>query len=252
MKRVDYDERQHRNYARGRAQTPRQMEAWLSAFAAVLPGRRPLTGLDVGSGTGRFTPALARTFGPVSGIEPSIRMREVAQAESRHPDVQYLAGAAEEMPVPSESADYALLFMSWHHVQGKPQAVRELARVLKPGGRLLLRAQFSDHMPKLWWLQHFPRGLEIDAAMYQPLHEAIAMFTSSGWRVADFAMISAPSGHTRAQTLERLRLGANSVLEHFTPEELEVGFRDLELAVAENPDALVPEHLSPLLTFERC
>src|SRR5205814_3657512 len=40
----------------------------------------------------------------------------------------------------------------------KPQAARELARVLRPAGRLLLRSNFSDHIPPSgWWLEHFPR-----------------------------------------------------------------------------------------------
>src|SRR5215467_472748 len=130
MKQVDYDTELYQDYARGRALREQQMQVWISAFEAVLPERRPLTGLDVGSGTGRFTPALAEAFGPVTGVEPSVRMREVAQAQSRHPDVRYLAGSAEDMPVPSGSADYALMFLSWHHVQDKNAAARELAKEL--------------------------------------------------------------------------------------------------------------------------
>lgn len=55
----------------------------------------------------------------------------------------------------------------------RPQAVRELARVVRPAGRLLLRANFSDHHPRPRWLEHFPRGLEADASLFQPLHEVI-------------------------------------------------------------------------------
>src|SRR5882724_8746104 len=197
MRRIDYDTELYQDYARGRALTTQQLRAWISAFEAVLPERRPLAGLDVGSGTGRFTPALAQAFGPVTGVEPSIRMREVAQAQSRPPDVRYLAGSAEDLPVPSGSADYALMFLSWHHVQDKRQAVRELARVLRPAGRLLLRANFSDHHPRPWWLEHFPRGFEVDAALFQPLHEVIATFTAAGWRVASFGMVTEPSTVTR-------------------------------------------------------
>ena len=131
MRRIDYDTEQYQDYSRGRALTEQQLQAWISAFGALLPERRPLAGLDVGSGTGRFTPALARAFGPVTGVEPSVRMREIAQAQSLHPGVRYLAGSAEDMPVPSGSADYALMFLSWHHVQDKSRAARELARVLR-------------------------------------------------------------------------------------------------------------------------
>jgi ubiquinone/menaquinone biosynthesis C-methylase UbiE len=252
MKRIDYDTEQYKDYARGRALTGQQLGTWIGAFAAVLPERRPLAGLDVGSGTGRFTPALAQAFGPVTGVEPSVRMREVAQAQSGHPDVRYVAGSAEDIPVPPGSADYALMFLSWHHVQDKPAAARELARVLRPGGRLLLRANFSDHHPRPWWLEHFPRGYEADAALFQPLHEAIAMFTSAGWRVASFCTVTEPSGRTRAEMLDRLRLRTLSFFAQLSPEELEAGFRRLEEAVAADPGAPAPAFSEPLLTLERC
>jgi ubiquinone/menaquinone biosynthesis C-methylase UbiE len=251
MRRIDYDTEQYKEYARGRALTERQLRTWISAFEAALPERRPLAGLDVGSGTGRFTPALARAFGPVTGVEPSVRMREIAQARSRHPDVRYLAGSAEDMPVPSGGADYALMFLSWHHVQDKPRAARELARVLSPAGRLLLRANFSDHHPRPWWLEHFPRGLEVDAALFQPLHEVIEMFTSAGWRVTGFGTVTEPSAGTRGDVLDRLRLRTLSFFAQLSPDELATGFRSLEQAVAADPGAPAPVFAEPLLTLER-
>jgi SAM-dependent methyltransferase len=251
MRRIDYDTEQYQDYARGRALTEPQLRAWISAFAALLPGRRPLAGLDVGSGTGRFTPALARAFGPVTGVEPSVRMREIAQAQSASPDMRYLAGSAEDMPVPSGSADYALMFLSWHHVQDKPRAARELARVLRPAGRLLLRTNFSDHHSRPWWLEHFPRGLEVDIALFQPLHEVIAMFTAGGWRVASFGTVTEPSYGTRGDMLGRLRLRTLSFFAQLTPDEVEDGLRRLEQAVAADPGAPAPVLSEPLLTLER-
>ena len=252
MRRIDYDTEQYQDYARGRALTEQQMQAWISAFGALLPERRPLAGLDVGSGTGRFTPALARAFGPVTGIEPSVRMREIAQAQSPHPDVEYLAGSAGDMPVPSGSADYVLMFLSWHHVQGKSRAVHELARVLRPGGRLLMRSNFSDHIPPSgWWLEYFPRGYELDAALFQPLHEVIATFTKADWRVASFDRVIEPSAGTRADMLPMLRLRTTSTFAQFTPLELETGFRRLEQAIAKDPAAPAPPDPATLLTLER-
>jgi ubiquinone/menaquinone biosynthesis C-methylase UbiE len=257
MRRIDYDAEQYRNYTRGRALSERQMQVWLDAFAALLPEQRPLSGLDVGSGTGRFTPALADAFGPVTGVEPSARMREIAEtahAHSPHPGVQYLAGSAEEIPVPAASADYALMFLSWAHVQDKPRAVEELARVLRPGGRLLLRTQFSDHLPDLWWLRPLPRGEEVHASHFQPLHEVIAMFTSAGsahWRVVSYGTVLEPSPGTYGEMLERLRLRTFSVFGGFTPDELETGFRGLEESVADHPDAPAPAEPATLLTLER-
>jgi ubiquinone/menaquinone biosynthesis C-methylase UbiE len=251
MRAVDYDTEQHRDYARGRALSERQRRVWIDAFAAALPERRPLTGLDVGSGTGRFTPALAREFGPVTGVEPSIRMREVAEAGPRAPGLRYVAGSAEEIPVAPGSADYALMFLSWHHVRDKPRAARELGRVLRPGGRLLLRANFRDHHPRPWWLDHFPRGLEADAAQFQPLHEVIATFTALGWRVASFGTVTEPSPGTRQDMLERLRLRTFSFFAQLSPAETEAGLRALDRAVARDPHAPSPTFAEPLLTLER-
>jgi ubiquinone/menaquinone biosynthesis C-methylase UbiE len=250
MRRIDYDTEQYQDYARGRALTGPQLRAWISAFEAVLPSERPLRGLDVGSGTGRFTPALADAFGPATGVEPAVRMREIAE-EQTHPGVNYLAGRAEDLPVASGQADYALMFLSWHHVQDKPRAVAELARVLRPGGRLLLWANFSDHHPQPWWLEHFPRGLELDASLFQPLHEVIAMFTSTGWRVVAFGMVTPPSSGTRADMLEQLRLRTFSFFGQLTADEAEAGLRRLEQVVAADPDAPAPQLSECLLTLDR-
>ena len=61
MRRIDYDTEQYQDYASGRALTEQQLQAWISAFGAVLPERRPLAGLDVGSGTGRWDAVYVRT-----------------------------------------------------------------------------------------------------------------------------------------------------------------------------------------------
>ncbi|MEW2518528.1 class I SAM-dependent methyltransferase [Actinacidiphila alni] len=250
MKPIDYDKVQYKDYARGRAVNAEQLRVWVDAFAAVLPEGRPLDGLDLGSGTGRFTPALADAFGPVTGVEPSVRMREVALGGPPHPGVRYVAGAAEAIPLASGSVDYALMFLSWHHVPDKAAAVRELGRVLRPGGRLLLRGNFRDHHPRPWWLEHFPRGYEADAAIFQPLHEVVETFTSRGWRVHDFRTVTEPSGGTRAAMLGRLRLGTLSLFGQLSASEAEVGLARLEAAVAADPDSPSPTFAEPLLTLQ--
>jgi ubiquinone/menaquinone biosynthesis C-methylase UbiE len=250
MKPVDYNTQQHQNYARGRSLQPDQTDFWIRAFAERLPRRRPLDGLDLGSGTGRFAPALAAAFGPVTGVEPAAAMRRIAEAAA-HPGVSYLSGSAEALPLPDGSVDYTLMFLVWHHVPDQERAAAELARVTRPGGTALLRSQFRDHMPRLWWLEYFPRGLETDAAIFQPLADVEAVFTRAGWQVADFAKLAELSAATRAETLAKLRLRSYSIFEQFTPEEAAAGFERLEAAVAADPDALVPSYPQPLLTLTR-
>ena len=251
MRRTNYDQEQYQDYARGRALTDAQVAAWTGAFRALLPESRPLVGLDVGSGTGRFAPILADTFGPVTGVEPSIRMREVALAQSQHPDVRYVAGSAEDIPAPTAGADYAVLMQSWHHVQDKPRAARELARVVKSGGRLIVRSGYGDQMPWIWWLQLFPNGPEKDAALFPPLHEVIETFTTAGWRVRSFGPFTEPPAGTYGEMLEMLRLRTHTIFGHFTAEELAIGFERLERTVAGRVDVLAPADPAPLLSFER-
>jgi cytidyltransferase-like protein len=47
MRPVDYDIEQYQDYAQARALSGQQKQTWINAFGAVLPGRRPLDGLDV-------------------------------------------------------------------------------------------------------------------------------------------------------------------------------------------------------------
>ena len=177
-------------------------------------------------------------------------MRRIAGAAA-HPGVSYLSGSAEAIPLPEASVDYTVMFLVWHHVRDQARAVAELTRVSQPGGAVLLRSQFRDHMPRVWWLEYFPRGFEIDAATFQPLADVVTVFADAGWRVADFAEPAEPSAATRAETLAKLRLRPYSLFEHFTPEEAAAGFERLEAAVAADPDTLVPSYRQPLLTLTR-
>lgn len=247
MKHIDYDDRQYRSYAKARAMSPATRDAWLRAFADRLDDHRPLTVLDLGSGTGRLTPGLAETFGRAIGVEPSEQMRRIAEEASSHPRVEYVPGAAEELPLPDASVDAAVLFLSWHHVQDQERAARELARVVRPSGALFLRTQFSDRMPRLWWLAHFPRGYEADAAMYETLAATTAVLGSAGWQVDELAELITPAPRTLAEELERLRHRNLTTFDQLTDDELRVGFERLERAVAERPDDQVPAYPESLL-----
>src|SRR5206468_1793014 len=106
------------------------IQRYMDLFAGHLPVRRPLTFIDLGSGTGRFTPALAEAFGgPVYGVEPAAAMRRTAETGSAHPRVSYLVGEAAAIPLPDAAADGLLMFLSFHHFPDKPAAAREIARV---------------------------------------------------------------------------------------------------------------------------
>jgi SAM-dependent methyltransferase len=89
--------------------------------------------VDVAAGTGLFTRALQQRAGQVIAVEPDERMRSVLAATS--PGVRVLAGWGEALPLPDSSADGVFVSTAWHWLD-PDRAVPEIARVLRPGGRL--------------------------------------------------------------------------------------------------------------------
>jgi SAM-dependent methyltransferase len=158
------------------------VRSWVAAFADYLPPRRPLTVLDVGSGAGRFTPALAEEFGgPVYGLEPSARRRAIAERDAAHPGVRYLDGWAERIPLPAACCDAALLFMSLHHVSGRRAAFAELARVSKPAASVLVRCEFADRLPDMFLYRYFPAARAATAAGRPNLPQVVADAVAAGF-----------------------------------------------------------------------
>jgi SAM-dependent methyltransferase len=87
----------------------------------------------------------------VTAVEPDDRMRAVLAQQSS--GVEVLAGRAEDLPVPAKLFDVVVAASSWHWVD-EERAVPEVARVLRPGGRLSLvwsgPDRSVDSMRALW------------------------------------------------------------------------------------------------------
>ncbi len=230
---------------------PQVVRAWTTTFARHLPDRRPLALLDLGCGIGRLTPGLADAFGgPVVGVEPSLKMIQHAVADAAHPAVGYLAGSAEAIPLAAGCADAALLYLVWHHVADKRAAAAELHRVVRPGGRLLIRTNCADRMPDLWWYRWLPGAAAADRRMYQPLDAIVADFTGAGWSWRTVEEVTVTQAASIAEDFARLRTRALSTFGQLPADVVERGFADIEAALptmGEEP-ALSP---ADLLVFAR-
>jgi ubiquinone/menaquinone biosynthesis C-methylase UbiE len=251
MEKVDYDKRLHAVYAAGRQMSHDAQQTWIEAFARHLPETRPLVWLDLGSGTGRMTPALARAFGgPVHGVEPSDRMRAQAIAHGGHPTVTHLAGSAEQIPLDDASCDGALLFFVWHHVGDRQAAARELRRVVKPGGKLFVATNLSDRMPDVWWFRVLPEWREVDKAQFRSAREVKSDFTEAAWTFACLEDVTWCRAESMAEDVERLKLRAVSVFAHMSAELAEAGFARIDAALSSLGEGPQFETTS-LLVFER-
>jgi ubiquinone/menaquinone biosynthesis C-methylase UbiE len=250
---VDYNGRLSSVYTAGRGMSPGEVQRWTAAIAAYMPEERPLAFLDLGSGTGRLTPGLADVFqGPVYGVEPSDRMREIAAETAAHPAVTYLAGGAEDIPLPEASVDGVLMFLSFHHYRDQQKALAEVCRVLKPGGVAFLRSQFSDQMPDLFWYDYFPSAREVDAAMYRSVAEAATIARAAGLLAADDPVwVSTENPRTFREAYDRLSHRAFSTFEHLSEDELDQGFARLAADADQDPDRLMPVHPAAMLILRR-
>jgi ubiquinone/menaquinone biosynthesis C-methylase UbiE len=228
--------------------SPDAHRIWMEAFARHLPPTRPLVWLDLGSGTGRMTPALANAFGgPVHGVEPSDKMR--AQALT-HPAVTYAAGSAEHIPLPDASCDAALLFFVWHHVADREAAARELRRVVKPGGTLFMQANLSDRMPDVWWFRVMPEWKNVDRAQFQSEAEVKSTVAGAGWTFVAHEEVVWPRSANLAEDVAKLKLRAVSAFEHMSEDVAKAGFARIEAALPALDDGPQYEN-SQLLVFMR-
>jgi SAM-dependent methyltransferase len=118
------------SYERARPDYPAGGVEWLRERLGLGPGR---TVVDLAAGTGKLTRMLVPTGATVIAIEPVDEMR--AQLERAVPDAQALAGVAERMPLPDDSADAVTAAQAFHWF-ASDESLDEIARVLRPSGAL--------------------------------------------------------------------------------------------------------------------
>jgi len=108
----------------------------------ALAPRAGQTIVDIGSGPGYMVAELARSVGDagsVIGIDPSEDMRKSAtRACAGFTNVQIIDGAATALPLPDVSVDGAASLQVFEYLDDVPAALKEVRRVLKPGGRLVI------------------------------------------------------------------------------------------------------------------
>jgi SAM-dependent methyltransferase len=104
------------------------------SFLPLVPPPGRLT-LDVGCGEGRVSRDLQDLGHRVVGVDAAPSLVEAAREAD--PGGEYLVADAVELPFEEGSADLVVAFMSLMDMDDMPGAVREIGRVLEPGGRLV-------------------------------------------------------------------------------------------------------------------
>jgi SAM-dependent methyltransferase len=116
------------NYVAGRPEYPPEIEQWLAHDLGLMEGK---VALDLGAGTGKFSPRLLATGATVIAVEPVAAMLD--QLMRHYPGVEAKSGSAENIPLPTASVDAVVCAQSFHWF-ATHETLQEIHRVLTPGG----------------------------------------------------------------------------------------------------------------------
>lgn len=127
--------------------------------------------LDLGCGTGQLAARLAQWVprGTVCGVDPAEEMIRVARRGYRRKNLSFEVGSSHVIPADAGAFDIVVSTISFHHWARPAESLRDIARVLRPGGRLLVLDFCRDNL--------FMAALDPVQRWLQPSHSGIASAT---------------------------------------------------------------------------
>lgn len=145
--------------------------------------------LDIGAGLGPAAIDTARRVSPngqLTAVDPSLAMRTLLRARRvAHParrNINVRDGSAEHLPAADRSVDAAYAVNAAHHFESLDEAAAEIARVLKPGGRLIIvEEDFANP-------QHpYERSHDLGVPVAADVTHFAALLTAAGLAVSQAA-----------------------------------------------------------------
>jgi len=153
------------------AMRQRNLAAYRNRVVPAAEGRV----LEIGIGSGLNLPFYTRQADQVIGLDSSPRLLSMARQAARPSmsAVEFVEGSAEAIPLEDRSVDTVVTTWTLCSIPDAPRSVREMRRVLKPGGRLLFvehgRAPdagvrwWQDHLNPAW--KHLGGGCHLNRAI---------------------------------------------------------------------------------------
>jgi ubiquinone/menaquinone biosynthesis C-methylase UbiE len=171
---------------------------------AILPNLTNKQVLDLGCGEGRYARILKSKGAIVTGVDPVPEF--ISHAKSLDADSIYIEAAAESLPLPDQQFDLVLSYLTIIDIPDLEAASREINRVLKPGGELIIvtlsnMASCTDNWvkdskgKKLYrtvdrYMEHFSmdlewRGIKI-TNFHRPLSYVLGLFLNQNFVLTKF------------------------------------------------------------------
>jgi SAM-dependent methyltransferase len=166
----------------------------------------PANALDVGCGEGRFCRMLNSRGVDAVGVDPTPALIGIARTRDAHGT--YVEAAAEQLPFCGAVFDLVVSYLSLIDVPDVEAAVTEMARVLRPGGTLLIAnlTSFNTAAGESGWVKD-ASGRRLHYPIDHDLQERAMWIEYRGIRIVNH--------HRPLRTYFRALLGAGLVLTHF-------------------------------------
>ena len=137
--------------------------------------------LDVGCGTGNYTSALHRMGLKFIGIDPSDEM--LNKAKEKESGIEWKRGVAEDIDVDSQRIDGVLVSLTIHHWKSLEKGFREIYRVLKRKGKVVLFTTLPSQTKSYWLNHYFPTMIEDSIRTLPSLQEIERAFQSANLEI---------------------------------------------------------------------
>jgi len=145
----------------------------LNAIKTLIPSDKK--GIEIGIGSGLF----AKPLGIKDGIEPSAKMRKLAQKRGLH----VIGGVGEELPLSSEIYDFALMVTTICFLDDVSKSFKEIKRILKPHGSFIIAFVDKDSPLGKVYQKHKNENLFYRSATFYSTEDVKKLLTNHRFRI---------------------------------------------------------------------
>jgi SAM-dependent methyltransferase len=191
--------------------------------------------VEVGCGTGRLTlPLAAITPARVMGVDPEVRMLEVARGKDASGRVEWVRGSAYRLPVGDGEATLVMMVMVVHLLRQRGRAFSETRRVLRRGGRLSVWTFTPRHVEEFFLNAYFPSIAVIDRPRFPSVQALTSELRRAGFGDVRVDLREEPRRIDIAEVVDRVRGRYISTLSMLPPLEYRLGLQRLEEMLAQD------------------
>ena len=173
-------------YDRVREMRRENIDVWVSALSEYGSIEAMSDVLEIGAGTGRFTTPLCRkTRAHITALDLSQDMLKLAKGKKLSEHVNWIRGNAESLPFPGSTFDCVFMMFTLQHIADRTQALREIYRVLRPQGRLIIGTASHGQFRREIVSKYFPDLLTIDLARFPTIPKLKWLLRKHGFNTVD-------------------------------------------------------------------